>query len=374
MRKQRTSAATVLLALALAGANGCSGGEASAPAADKHRNPVPVTVARVQQRDIPVRIEAIGSVEPHSTVAVKAQVEGKLQKVHFTEGAEVRAGDLLFTIDPRPFEAALRRAEATLARNRAEANDATSEAKRMANLYERGFVSRDEHDTAQARAAALLAAVRADEAAVESAKLELEYCFIHAPIGGRIGQVLVHEGNVVKARETELAVINRTRPVHVSFAVPERELPRIRQHAAAAGELELVARTGANGPGASGTLSFINNAVDTNTGTILLKGEFPNQDEVLWPGQFVDVTLTLAVHEDAVLVPVQAVQTGQQGRFAFVVTAEHTAEMRALEVGARVGDELVIEDGLRAGELVVTDGHLRLLPGTAVEIKEAGPA
>lgn len=347
----------------------CSSAE---PGADgrNHRETVPVAIATVMQTDVPVQLRAIGNVEAYSTVSVKSQVEGQLARVHFSEGQPVKKGDLLFTIDPRPFEATLRQAQATRARNVAEARNAEVDAKRRTQLLEQGFVSRDEYDQSQTRAASLAAAVKADDAAVENAKLQLQYCYIHSPIDGRVGQLLVHEGNIVKPNETLLAVINQVHPVYVAFSVPERDLSEVRQRAAEGTLAVNVFVPNHNGTPVVGQLSFINNTVDMATGTVLLKALFENDDEALWPGQFVDVAVTLSVDRGALLVPAEAIQVGQQGQYVFVVTADQSAEVRPVVQGKRIGPHVVVTEGLTAGERVVTDGQIRLAPGLKVQIKD----
>lgn len=365
VRPESVAALLASLALLVAACSSDSG----APGRD-HKEAVPVTVASVVQRDIPVQLRAIGNVEPYSTVSVKSQVEGQLAQVHFAEGQRVKQGDLLFTIDPRPFEAALRQAEATVARDAAEARNAQVDAKRRTQLLAQGFVSRDEYDQSQTKAASSAAAVKADEAAVENARLQLQYCYIHSPIDGRVGQLLVHAGNVFKANETLLAVINQVHPIYVSFSVPEQQLPQVRQRAAE-GKLAVQALVPQHTDApVVGELSFINNTVDTTTGTVLLKALFQNDDETLWPGQFVDVAVTLAVQRDAVLVPAEAIQVGQQGQYVFVVAADGSAEVRSVVPGDRIASEIVVTQGLSAGERVVTDGQIRLAPGLKVQIKD----
>ncbi len=365
----RTRLPAVALAAVALFVNACASGESGAGGREQ-RDAVPVAVATVVQKDVPVQLRAIGNVEAYSTVSVKSQVEGQLARVHFVEGQPVNRGNLLFTIDPRPFEAAVRQAEATRARNLAEARNAEVDAKRRTQLLAQGFVSRDEYDQSQTRAASLAAAVKADDAAVENARLQLQYCFIHSPIDGRVGQLLVHEGNVVKANDTLLAVINQVRPVYVSFSVPEQGLAEIRQRAAAQ-KLPVHAFVAKDsGTPVVGELSFINNTVDMTTGTVLLKGLFGNANEALWPGQFVDVALTLGVRHDAVLVPAQAIQTGQQGQYVFVVASDMSAEVRRVVPGDRIGQDVVVTEGLRPGERVVTDGQLRLAPGLKVQVKD----
>ncbi|HUI27284.1 MAG TPA: efflux RND transporter periplasmic adaptor subunit [Candidatus Kryptonia bacterium] len=371
MKRWHAARVTALCGAALLGA--CSG-----PGRDGQsggtREAVPVTVAAVRQQDVPMQLRTIGSVEAYSTVSIKSQVEGQLAEVHFREGEPVARGDLLFTIDPRPFEAALRQAEANQAKNQAEASNAIIDANRRAKLLADGFISTDENDQAQTRAASLQAAVKADQAAVENAKLQLQYCYIHSPIDGRIGRLLVHEGNVVKTNDTILAVINQIRPIYVTFSLPEQQLVEIRERAAS-GKLEVQAFVGqaATEP-VRGELSFINNTVDTTTGTVLLKGLFTNEREQLWPGQFVDVALTLSVTRDALLVPAEAVQTGQQGPYVFVIGADAAAELRPVVVGRSAGHDVIVTTGLQAGERVVTDGQIRLAPGAKVEIKDGAHA
>jgi multidrug efflux system membrane fusion protein len=366
--------APALLAAGLVFISACSESGGHATGSRDAGETVPVVAASVDERDVPLQVRAIGNVEPYSTISLKPQVDGQLAQLHFQEGQRVKQGDLLFTIDPRPFEAALRQAEANLAKERAEANNADSELKRRTALLKQGFVSQDEYDQAFARAASLHAASKADEAAIENARLQLQYCYIHSPIDGRVGQILVHAGNVVKRNETTLAVINQIRPVYVSFAVPERDLSEIRR-LAAGGELTVEATiAGDSNKPVGGQLSFINNTVDTNTGTVMLKGLFTNEDELLWPGQFVDVNLTLSVQQHALVVPAEAVQTGQEGPFVFVINDDQTVEARPVVVERTTPLGAVVASGLSKGERVVTDGQLRLANGTRVEIKGAGPA
>jgi multidrug efflux system membrane fusion protein len=349
---------------------GCSSGDGGARGATAPAPAVPVTVATAARRDAPVTLRTIGTVDAYASVAVRAQVEGQLARAHVAEGQEVQAGDPLFLIDPRPFEAALHEAEARLARTRAEADRARVEAGRFARLVRSGVVSRDEYDRTRTQAAALAAAVAADEAAVASARIRLQYCDIRAPLGGRIGQRLVDEGNVVEANETTLAVINQLRPVHVSFSVPQQELPGIRRHMAE-GALPVEAFWADDTSAGVGALTFVDNQVDQTTGTVLLKAEFPNAGEQLWPGQFVNVVLQLAVRPDVVMVPGRAVQPGQAGPWLFVVRDDGTVEARSVAVGETVGEEVVVERGVEAGERVVTEGQLRLAPGMRVEAKDA---
>jgi multidrug efflux system membrane fusion protein len=341
----------------------------SKPNAGLGSEAVPVNVTAVVQEDVPVRLRAIGNVEPYSTVTVKPQVDGELAQINFKEGQEVKEGDLLFVIDPRPFQAALQRAEADLAKDQVEADNARVQVERYKRLLASNFVSKEEYDQFRTRAESFNAAVKADQAAVEDATLQLQYCYIHSPITGRIGQYLVHVGNVVKNRDTTLATINRIRPVYVDFSVPEQQLPDIRS-SAAAHQLKVEAFLGTDATRtAGGGLTFIDNAVDTKTGMVLLKGTFPNEDEMLWPGQFVSVALTLRTRSNALLVPDAAIQTGQQGQFVFVVGKDLTAQVRPVVTGMSVNEEVVVEKGLELGETVVTRGQIRLAAGSKVQIR-----
>jgi multidrug efflux system membrane fusion protein len=320
---------------------------------------------------MPVGFRAIGNIEPIETVAVRARIGGELQQIFFAEGQPVRAGDRLFVIDPRPYRAALAQAEAVLARDQALLAKAEADITRYADLVEQDFVTREQYDQIKADAAALAAAVAADQASVETARLDLEYCTIMAPVSGRTGNLNVKAGNLVKANDdTPLVTINRTRPIYASFSVPAQLLPEIM-----ARPLEgiRVAATipGDHSPSAEGTLTFIDNAVDTRTSTILLKATFANQDERLWPGQFVDVTVILGEEPDRLVCPAPAVQTGQQGQYVFVVEPDKTVELRPVKVDRMDEQEAVIEEGLAPGETVVTDGQLRLAPGATVEVRGA---
>lgn len=330
---------------------------------------VPVTVAVAEQKTVPLNVRAIGAVEPFSTVEVKSQLAGQLVSVHFTEGQDVKKGQLLFTLDRRPLEAALKQAEGQLAKSQAELAQAEANAGRYAKLMQEGVIARERYEQEQTNMQSLRATVDADRAAVETARVQLGYTHIYAPIDGRTGSVQVHTGNVVKANEASLVVINQLRPIYTRFSLPEQFLADVKRHMAN-GKLKaaaLIPKT--DTPAATGTVSFIDNAVNRETGTIAMKAEFPNADRRLWPGQFVDITLTLAERPNAILVPTAALQTGQQGSFVFVVKPDNTAEPRAVKVGAAVDNNTIVEEGVRAGERVVTDGQLRLVPGAKVEIK-----
>lgn len=358
---------------------------------------VPVVVADVVQKTIPVHLRAIGNVQAYSTVSVLSQINGEIVRVHFTEGQDVRQGDLLFTIDPRPFEAALQQAEAALLQQRAqvqqaEANLARDEAqlenartqeRRYRELVDKEFVAKEQYDQVRTNAKAFEATVRADraavnnarastraaEAAVENARLQLGYTAIRSPMSGRTGNLLIHQGNVVKANDVgnPLVVITQIHPIYVAFSVPEQYLADIKRYRAA-GTVRVEALSQGKAL-AQGQLTFVNNTVDPTTGTIQLKATFQNTDNALWPGQFVDVMLTLTTEPNATVVPSQAVQVGQQGSYVFVVKPDLTVEPRPVVVSRTVEGDAVIERGVTPGERVVTDGQVRLFPGAKVEIK-----
>ena len=324
---------------------------------------------------MPVQVTAIGNVEAYSTVSVKAQVGGQLSRVHFREGQDVKKGELLFTIDTRPFEAQIRQAEANLARSTAQMENAREDARRYAELVKKGYVAREQYEQYRTAAVALEATVRADKALLENAHLQLSYCYIHAPVAGKTGSLIVNEGNLVKSNaDTPLVVINQIQPVYVTFSVPERDLPEIKKYMAV-GKLKVGAFITVEDPDPEqGLLTFIDNAVDAATGTIRLKATFDNKVKKLWPGQFVNVVITLTSQPDAVVVPSGAVLTGQAGQFAFVIKEDKTAQVRPIAAGRTIGPETVIEKGLSPGELVVTDGHMLLTPGAKVEIKQSQAA
>ncbi len=346
----------------------CSQEEAKGPAV---RPPVPVVVAIATSKTVPVQLQAVGNVKARTTVAVKSRVGGELAQVHFREGDEIQAGDVLFSIDPRPFRAALEQAEAVLARDLAQQENAKEEMRRYENLIAQGFVSRQEYDRVRTEAASLAGAVRGDRAAVEDARLQLEYCTIRSPVTGRVGALLVNQGNLVKANDdTPLVIIHQMAPIDVVFSLPEKHLPQIRQ-ALASGALPLTAGSPEGGEApAAGTVSFLDNSVDSSTGTIALKGSFANTDRRLWPGEFVQVVLTLRELPQATVVPTRALLAGQQGSYVFVVKADSSTEVRPVATGIANGEETVISQGLHPGETVVTEGQQRLTPGAKVSIKE----
>jgi len=321
------------------------------------------------QKDVPVQLRAIGMAEAYSAVSVKTMVNGQIVKVGFREGQDVKKGDLIFVIDPRPYEAALMTAEANLARNLALKENAEKDVKRYVYLIEKDLVPKQQFDQVVSNAAALAAAVNADNAAVENARVQLSYCYIRSPIDGRTGTLFIKEGNVVKANDSTLVTINQVTPIYITFSVPEQYLAGIRKYREARTLGVEAVIPGQEDQPVRGALTFISNAVDNATGTIQLKGTFPNQDRRLWPGGFVNVTLILATKPKAVLVPASAVQTGQSGQYIFVVRPDLTVESRPVVTGETGAGETVIEKGVQAGERVVTDGQLRLVPGSRVEIK-----
>ena len=357
---------TILYFVLLIALGACSG-KKEKPAAKPQ---VLVTVADAVEKSVPVQIRAIGNVEAYNSVEIKAQINGQVSRVHFEEGDDVRKGALLFTIDPRPFEAALRQAEAALARDRAQARFAGEQAARYGALLKDGIVTQDQYDQLRANADALDAASAADRAAVDNARIMLGYCHIHSPIDGRTGNLAVKAGNLVKANDVPVLVtINQITPIYVTFTVPEKELPQIKKYQAA-GKLKVDAVVPDDAKGhESGTISFLDNTVDATTGTIRLKGIFANVGRKLWPGQFVNVVLTLTTRPHAVVVPSRAIQTGQQGEFVFVVKPDLTVESRAVATGEMLNGETVISGGVKPGEKVVVDGQLQLVPGARVEVK-----
>ncbi|AIB13684.1 multidrug transporter (plasmid) [Azospirillum argentinense] len=344
--------------------------KAAAPAGPRA---LPVVIRTVEQRPVPERLGTIGSVQPVAAIAIKARVDSVVETVHFTEGQEVKAGDLLFTLDSRALEAQLRQAQANLERDRANLDKARGDVKRYEQLVRSNTVARQQYDAAVAAADALEATVKAGQAAIEAAKVSLSFTRITAPMDGRTGAVNAKPGTMVRAADaTPLVTLTQLRPITVAFNVPERHLPTIR----AAMETSKLAVTagipGAAVPPAEGVLNFVDSQVDQQTGTILVKGQFENADTRLWPGQFVDVVLTLRVEPQALTLPEEAVQTGQQGRFVYVVKPDDTVEIRNVTVARSQEGIAVIADGVQAGERVVVDGQSRLYPGAKVAAAKNG--
>ncbi|MFN7924140.1 MAG: efflux RND transporter periplasmic adaptor subunit [Bryobacteraceae bacterium] len=388
-------AAAMLLAASCAPKNaaeekkGKKGGEA-----------VPVAITKVMARDVPVEIEVIGNVEAFSTVQVKCRVTGPIEKVHFTDGTYIKKGDTLFSIDPAPFQSAVNQAEANLARDRAQLQQVKAtlerdtaqykflagQATRFANLQKEGVISKDIAEQHQANADVAAQAVAADKAAISSseasiqaseaalktARIQLGYTTVLSPIDGRTGTIMAKEGNLGTANVTELVTISQVQPIYVAFSVPESQLGMVKD-AMSRGKLPVTAAPPDDPMNPeTGTLTFIDSGVDPSTGTIRLKGQFANSQRRLWPGQFVRVRLRLGVRGGALLVPNQVVQTGQDGPFVYRVKEDNTVEVAKVKTAGRVNDDIVIGEGLEAGETVVTEGQLRLAPGSRVRLRGAG--
>ena len=359
---------TPLLALTL-----FSCGQGKKQEAPKGRPPAPVIVAAAGKLTVPVQLEAIGSVEPVTTVAVKSMVNGEVLKVHFQEGQDVSKGQILFTLDQRQAEASLRQAEAAIARTRAQLTKARTDADRYAKLVHDGIVTQDQYETYRTQSEALAADVAAQEAAIQNLKVQLTYCTIRSPLTGRTGNLMIDAGNVVKANDSlSLVTINQMSPISVSFPVPEKELSRIRPKFASGSLTADALPSGESGSPETGRVTFLDNAVDPATGTIRLKATFANGNRRLWPGQFATVKMTLATLADATVVPSQAVQTGQKGQYLYVVKSDNTADLRPVKAGTTFKGMMVIDQGVQPGEQVVIDGQMRLMPGAAVAIQKPG--
>jgi membrane fusion protein, multidrug efflux system len=336
--------------------------------------PVSVTIATAEAGEAPYVVRTNGVVEPMQTVDVQSQVQGVLQAVRFREGDEVAAGQVLFEIDPVPYRAALRQAQAGLARDEAQYRNAVRDAERYATLVEKDYVTKAQADQATANAEALKAVLEADRALVESATFNLDNATIRAPVSGKTGSLLVREGNLVRpGTSAPLVVINQIHPILVRFAVPDAELPTVQRYARDSALHVTVTPRGDVRP-VSGRLSFVDNGVDTTTGTVLLKARFENRDGHLWPGQFVAVGVRVYVDHGVVMVPSTAVQNGQDGTFVFVVDDQSKAQMQPVQAARTVGDRTIIASGLAAGARVVTDGQARLTPGATVDIKSSAAA
>jgi multidrug efflux system membrane fusion protein len=350
-------------------------GRAGAGGRGRGGEAVPVLVAVATQKTVPVQIRAVGNVEPYTTVSVKSQVTGVLQKVHFKEGQDVKNGHLLFTIDPRPLEAALKQAEAALARDSAQLMNMREQVRRYAELVEKQYVSREQYDQIKTNADAAEAVVAADKASVDNAKVQLSYCYIYSPVNGRVGSLLINEGNLIRLNDgAPLVVINQLLPIYVTFNVPEQYLDNIKRRMAA-GKMPVDARFPSDeGRPEQGVLAFVDNAVDRTTGTIKLKAEFNNSALRLWPGQFINVVLTLSTQADAVVIPSDAIQVGPDGQQVFVVKENKTIDIRPVTVGQSQQGESIITKGLASGEMVVREGQFLLGPGSRVDIKEAAKA
>ena len=396
----------VLLLVAAAFLGACSNektGQAQAKT-QAARDGVPVTIDTAVSKSVPIQIKAIGTVQAYASVTLKSQLDGEVARIHFAEGQAVKKGALLFTLDRRPLEAMLNQAEANLARDMAQLENARSQSRRYKGLIDEGAISKELYDQVSTNATALeatieadkaaiastrasiraaqatvengKAVIRADQASVENARVQLSYTTIRAPMDARTGNLLVRAGSAVKARDdtAQMVILNQIHPIYVSFSIPEQYLRDIKKFLAA-GTLRVQASSrGQDDSPASGELSFVNNTVDPGTGMIQLKATFSNRESALWPGQFVNVVLTLTVEPDRVVIPSQAIQTGQQGQYVYVVRSDSTVESRPVTAGRRIGGETVIEKGVSPGDKVVTDGHLRIVSGTRVQVKNAATA
>lgn len=366
------SSVSILIALFLS-ATGCSKKAAPPPP----RLPAPVIVAAASQKDVPVILKAIGNVEASEVVTIKTQISGELIKVNFKEGQDVKKGDILFQIDNRSYLAQLKKAEAALARNRVILDNARTNYERYRQLVKEGIVTPEQAESYRTAAESADASVASDRAEVENARAQLSYCTITAPTSGRLGILAVHQGNIVKANDMSLVTINKITPVKVLFAIPEKDLADIKRQLANGKVVVEAEVTGAETFKEKGLIDFLDNSVEVASGTIKLKGVFTNAKKRLWPGQLVNVSITMNVRKNAVVVPTQAIQTGQQGQYLLVVKADSTAELRPVVIGPVSNGHTVIEKGLQPGEQVIIDGQVRVIPGTKVEIKsvavEQGP-
>lgn len=349
----------------------CAGLAACSKPPEQKAPPVPVQVVSVSQIAAPLTISANGVVEPAQTVSIEAQVSGTIQQVAFNEGDDVSAGQVLFRLDPRPFQAALRQAEATLARDEANAANAQREAERYKTLAEKDYVTKSQADQQASAAAATQATVQASRAAVENARINLEYATIRAPIAGRTGRLLVRQGNLVRAGNEPLVVINTLHPVLVRFPLVQRDFPAIQRRIAKGPVPVRVMTADSSQIAESGTLAFLDNAVDSLTGTVTAKARFQNQSNALWPGEYVRVMAELEVQPNAVAIPTRAVIAGQQGAYVFVIGNDRTAKVRQITTGRAVGDMTTVDKGLQPGEQVVVDGQSRLTPNARVDAKSA---
>ena len=364
----RNLAPAVLVSLSLL-VSGCSPKKAEKP---RPRPPAPVVVGQATVQDVPVMIRTIGTMEASESIAIRTQISGQLVKVGFREGQDVQKGALLFRIDPRPYQAALQKAEATLARDRVVMENAKANYERYRGLVKEGIVTQEQAEGYRTQAESAAASVAADQAEVENARAQLSFCTIRSPISGRLGVLVVNQGNVVKANDTVLVTINKLTPISAIFTIPEKELTAIKQQLSSGKVIVEAEVPGAPGVVEKGIVSFMDNTVDITTGTLKLKAIFENRQKRLWPGQFVNIAIILSIRKNAVVVPAQAVQTGQQGQYVFVVKPDATAELRPVTAGIVNQGLTVIDKGLAGGEQVVVDGQVRVIPGGKVEIRTPG--
>lgn len=370
MNRRRLLPIAAVLLLAAAGAWWALG-RGPAPEAKKEAPPVPVLMAKAVLRDLPLTLELTGRAEAYESVSLKARVDGQVQAVLFNEGGHVAQGDVLVRLDPADYEARLRQAEATLARDQAQLVKAQADVERAMSLKARGFLSDAGIDTARAAASSAEATVKADQAALDLARLQLGYTTVRAPFAGIVGARLVFPGTAVKANDTTLAVVNRVQPIFVTFSVPEKYLSRLRASRKGKAAAVSIAIPGDRNP-MTGTIRFLDNAVDATTGTVQMKAQLANEGERLAPGQFVDVSLAVETLAQVVTVPAEAIQQGPVGSFVYVVKDDHV-EMRKLTLAATQHGIAAVKEGLAAGETVVTDGQLRLVPGAKVRPADAKP-
>jgi membrane fusion protein, multidrug efflux system len=386
-------------ALAIAGITiqGCS---KATRASARDQAKVPVSAATAVLKTLPVEVDAIGNAEAINSVAIRSLVSGEIAQVYFTEGQVVKKGQTLFLIDSRPYQVEVDRAQANLVKDAAQLNQAKAnlardmaqqkyndgQAKRFAELLAQGVIPKSQYDQVQSSAEvsaetlhadqaaidSVQASVEADKATLERAKFDLGNCTIVSPMEGRSGALMVQQGNLIKANDVPLTVINQIQPIYVDFSLPERYLSEIRRYAADGKLVASANSQDASAPPETGSLDFIDNAVDMATGTIKLKGLFQNANQKLWPGEFVNISLQLTTLPNAVVVPIDAIQTGQDGQFTFVVKPDMTAEMRPVSTGIQVGQEVAVQKGLQPGEVVVTEGQLRIVPGVQVKIQNPG--
>lgn len=369
---------TLVIAVLLAAGGYYFWSQRSAVKAEKRGvrgGPVPVLAAQVERRPMPLKVRAVGSVTPVATVAVKSRVDGEIVQVGFQQGGEIKAGQMLFVIDPRALQAQLDQAEANLARDKALLATSRADVKRYTDLVRKNLVSPQELEKVQATLGQVQASIKADQAAVENYRVQLSYTVIRSPIDGRAGALLLDRGNMVKANDTNaMVVINQLKPIDVAFAVPERLLPAIRGDMAKGDvAVDAVVADDSAHP-LHGVLDFIDNAADPTTATVQLRARFPNDDLMLWPGQFARVTLLLGVQQQALVVPAQAVQEGQHGSFVYVIQPDTSVVLRPVKVERVEEGDAVIADGLKAGETVVTEGQLRLAPGMKVNVRQPAAA
>ena len=373
MKASRYALILLILALMflLAGCANKQTAQAASPGSG--RPPAPVVVSTVEQRDVPVQITAIGNVEAYQTVQIRSQVNGQIEKIYFKEGEDVRKGQLLYSLDKRPFQAALEQAQGMLKRDEAQAANSKLQAARYTDLEKQGVISLEQADLQRTQDSSNSAAVYADNAAVDAAKVQLQYTDIYAPIDARTGALMINVGNLVKANDTPFLVqLNQITPIYVTFTVPEARLAEVRQFVAK-GLKVLAYPKGQPGNPVEGLLTFIDNGVDPQTGTVKLKATFQNKDKRLWPGEFVNVVLNLSMVKNAITVPTKAIQSGQQGDYVFVVTKDGTADPRQVTTAGTYQNLTLVKSGLNSGDTVIVDGQLRVAPNGKVTIQSSLP-